>query len=697
MKKAKHSLVIKAEKAVLDEERALDFLGQAFSFNHPKGIAEWIKNSIDAYKRSNFSDDHTIMSLLFEDDLEGEEAVGCLDFVGMDDTDIESAFKKWFSALAATRGKDVKTFGGHGNGGKFYMRQMFGHSHFVTYKGGRVSAFGFNEDRRYGYVEGYQGRKMSLDDALKFGNIKKQNVPKATRQLLEKGKTGFTIVWGFSPKREESAKRRRAQTPERLVEKLRNHPQLMRVLSRITLSVFRNGENLFAKLVPEKLQPYPGFDAPRVVPVPAKLPLASADGEGEAIIGTSRYSSGRLVLRTSEVALDGSKYGELNRLDVIGEVGGIATYAFGKLEIKNFPQANHIWGELEGCEVLESKEHDSVQNDRVELVNNERTRALLSWIAQEVDKLALDIREKDRKDNAENDRKISSEFNKFLNDWKDKVMRKLIEETIGGHGGGEKHGNKGTKKKTLEEPESALEFLVPEIEVPLKIKYPLIIKTRSPEEIPVGAVIAISSSDSDIVLESDTIVISSDDLRIAESGAQIGVLKAFVTGEKLDATAAIVAEVGGHEARISVRVVKDDSSGKSKGLKPQQVLLSNHDKDPLGIVEGSVELTPRHTVVFQRREDLIHGIYWINTANPMARYILDHYGPKSLQFRTFLFNRYLEIFQKDLIFELERKEPENFSASRVDEAVNNMLIGVLSAASKDLSSFLTDGAFSIEN
>ncbi|WKZ29621.1 MAG: hypothetical protein QY323_02725 [Patescibacteria group bacterium] len=672
-------------------------MGQAFSFNHPKGIAEWIKNSIDAYKRSDFSDDDTSVILLFEDDLDGEEAVGCLDFVGMDDTDIESAFKKWFSALAATRGKDVKTFGGHGNGGKFYMRQMFEHAHFVTYKDGKISVFGFNEDRRYGYDEGYQGRKLSLDAALKLGNIQKQNIPKTARQLLEKGKTGFTIVWGYSPKREDSAKRKKSQAPEQIIEKLRHHPQLMRVLNRITLSVFKNGESLYGKLVPEKLQPYSGFETPKIVTVPDKLPLANTDGEGEVVIGSAKYSAGRLVLHTSEIALDGSKYGELNRLDVIGEVGGIASYPFGRLEIKNFPQANHIWGELENCEILESAEHDSVQNDRVELVNNERTRALLSWIAQEVDKLAKEIAEKDRKDNAENDRKISSEFNKFLNDWKDKVMRKLIEETIGGSEGGDKSGNKGTKKKTLEEPESALEFLVSEIDIPLKVKYPLILKTRSPEEIPVGAVIALKSSGADVTMDSDTIVVSSDDLKIAASGAQVGVLKAFVTGEKLDATSEITAEVGGHEARIVVRVVKDDSSGKSKGPKPQQVLLSNHDVDPLGIVNGPVELTPRHTVVFQRREDLAHGIYWINTANPMARYILDKYGAKSLQFRTFLFNRYLEIFQKDLIFELERKEPENFNAARVDEAVNNMLIGVLSAASKDLSAFLTDDAFSLES
>ena len=37
----------------------------------------------------------------------------------------------------------VKTLGGHGNGGKFYMRQMFGESKLVTYLDGKINIFGF--------------------------------------------------------------------------------------------------------------------------------------------------------------------------------------------------------------------------------------------------------------------------------------------------------------------------------------------------------------------------------------------------------------------------------------------------------------------------------------------------------------------------------------------------------------------------
>ena len=50
----------------------------------------------------------------------------------------------WFSKL--------KTYGGHGNGGKFYMRQMFKESRAISYYGGKINIFGFNVGKDYGYV-----------------------------------------------------------------------------------------------------------------------------------------------------------------------------------------------------------------------------------------------------------------------------------------------------------------------------------------------------------------------------------------------------------------------------------------------------------------------------------------------------------------------------------------------------------------
>src|SRR5215212_1440313 len=48
-------------------------------------------------------------------------------------------------------------------GGKFYMRQSFGESRFVTYKDGLMNIFGFNTQRKYGFVQGYENRALALE------------------------------------------------------------------------------------------------------------------------------------------------------------------------------------------------------------------------------------------------------------------------------------------------------------------------------------------------------------------------------------------------------------------------------------------------------------------------------------------------------------------------------------------------------
>src|SRR5438105_88069 len=141
------------------DDHLLDIIGNEFKFDHAKGLAEWIKNSVDAYNRETRADG----SLKYSDDeqfvylrLRPKTSVTpitfeCVDFVGMTHDDIENAFKRWGDPHAASRGKGRRFLGGHGNGGKFYMRQMFKESRFITYRDGRLNVFGFNENKRYGF------------------------------------------------------------------------------------------------------------------------------------------------------------------------------------------------------------------------------------------------------------------------------------------------------------------------------------------------------------------------------------------------------------------------------------------------------------------------------------------------------------------------------------------------------------------
>src|SRR3989344_7489914 len=147
-------------------DNILDIWGNDFNFSHEKGLAEWLKNSVDAYRRAGTSDKDQHIIFRFTDGTQSSlPVIECIDFVGMDLIDVEKAFKWWGDPDAAKRGQRIKVFGGHGNGGKFYMRQMFQQSYFVTYKGGKINVFGFNENHKYGFSSEYKDKKIPLDEA----------------------------------------------------------------------------------------------------------------------------------------------------------------------------------------------------------------------------------------------------------------------------------------------------------------------------------------------------------------------------------------------------------------------------------------------------------------------------------------------------------------------------------------------------
>src|SRR5437016_5585188 len=141
------------------DDHLLDIIGNEFKFSHEKGIPEWLKNSIDAYIRKDppVADDEQHVVLNFRDGQAGEPAIfECIDFCGMTSPDIDKALKRWGDPRAAARGTNKRTFGGHGNGGKFYMRQMFEQSHFISYAKGKLNIFGFTKNRKYGFARGYK-------------------------------------------------------------------------------------------------------------------------------------------------------------------------------------------------------------------------------------------------------------------------------------------------------------------------------------------------------------------------------------------------------------------------------------------------------------------------------------------------------------------------------------------------------------
>src|SRR3989344_9205623 len=89
----KNKFNIKEVSHIIDE-RFLDIIGNKFKFDHEKGLAEWLKNSMDAYLREGTSLQDRHIVFRFTD--RTVPTFECIDFVGMEEVDIE---KCWDSSV----------------------------------------------------------------------------------------------------------------------------------------------------------------------------------------------------------------------------------------------------------------------------------------------------------------------------------------------------------------------------------------------------------------------------------------------------------------------------------------------------------------------------------------------------------------------------------------------------------------------
>jgi len=129
---------------------------------------------------------------------------------------------------------------------------------------------------------------------------------------------------------------------------------------------------------------------------------------------------------------------------------------------------------------------------------------------------------------------------------------------------------------------------------------------------------------------------------------------------------------------------------KRRGTRFPKVLLSGRDLDPLDeLATQPFTIDARQPPVYQRFEDIEHGIYWINTARPLAKKIISRFGADSMECRQYLFQRYVDIIFKQAVFHLARHDPE-FTPDKVDNLINDVTIRVHDAAADDLETFLFD-------
>ena len=585
-------------------DNLLDIIGREFNFDHAKGLSEWLKNSVDAYRRISVPDSDQHVLLRFTDGRQNDATVECIDFAsGMTSEEIDAAFKRWGDPEAAKRGRrNLKTYGGHGNGGKFYMRQMFETSHFITYKNGMLNVFGFNATHKYGFAEGYKDREVSLEKALEFAGILRV-IPPQIKSELNSSERGFMVVLGKGPKAMKNC-----ITVRKLCEDLRNQPQARQLLFRINVKVIYNNDVYAQVLRSEKPKPYEGFEGLPRVSVPDKLTLVANNVPREIKMSNDKYAAGYLQLYTSEIAMERNHLSELNRIDILGDLGVIASYRVHELEYAGrLPQRAFIYGECE-CPILEDPEITSViKNDRSKLVASPMSNALLQWIGEQVHDLSEQLARQRQTQNTEVLNDLSAKLNNYLNNWKDKYANKILAEILSGadEGPGKGFGDGGEGLEVMNGGK---------------------VNSRVPR-----------------------------DKREHGSG-------------------------GGNTPK--------------RGKRSLRVLVSGIDKDPLGTEGNSTLLLhERQGVIYQRPEDVEEGIYWINREAPLAQKILKNMGTNTLRWRDYLFQRYVDIFIKEALTAMDRKEPEDFNATSVESTIGSVISKIHKAAAEELNEFLFEQEF----
>lgn len=675
------TLNILGEKNIIDDN-FLDIIGNEFKFDHEKGLSEWLKNSVDAYIRGEIADGNQYIFIRFTDGNKNNSSFECIDFVGMTNTDIVKAFKRWGDPRAAKRGSNKITYGGHGNGGKFYMRQMFSKSYFITYKNGYINIFGFNEKRKYGFAKGFKNKKIKPKEAMSIAAINYNYFPKNLREKIIKGETGFTVTKGIAP----SGMKNKIKV-NKIIEKLRNHPQARSIFSRTTVAVVCNNETVLKEIKPEEISPMKGFEEPKIITIPDKLFI---EDNNAISLSNNKYSRGQLILKTSELAFEkNSRFGPLNRIDFTGEIGVIASYHIATdLSVRNFPQAAFIYGECH-CPILEDPDNNVVKNDRSKLAENDLTRVLLEWVSEQIDIIAAEIASKEAEERKKKNIEISSSYNEFLNKWKNKFMGKVFSETFGSIGSEVGETITHNPKLLLQAP-TDIEFSFSLAKIPINKEKLITLKVRVPKPIPIGGVIKIISDNSFIEPREGEIIVKNDDVKKDVNGNKVAIMNLPFVGKKVGERANIIAEIGRFSSDIQIEVVEDKGSGKNRNPLYPKVLLSGIDQDPLNIApNGKVILDPRQPLIYQRPQDIKERIYWINTSTPLANAILDRYSSHSLRWRDYLLQRYVEIFVKEAIFELQKKDPDSFKAERIDSDILGTLVAKIHGmALKDLGRFL---------
>ena len=414
---------------------AIDLLCRPFQ-SHENGLPEWVKNSADAYVREDLvQEDRVIVLILRDGSARSPASISCLDFVGMTSDIIDIHFRYWADPHAAAQGRPAQGVqGGHGNGGKCYMTQMFeqyscllsvsqGKGNRYGVAGGEVT-FGYVPDPEAGRDFDVANPEDELAQALDSLGCGISSLPSSAQSVLA-ARRGFSLVTGVGPKGYPS------RLPVKsLMETLQEHPQMILSLQLTQVYVIHNGKtaNASAPLSLPDIQPLEGAAEPRVVPIPDHV-KDPATNERISTTNDGALPKGKLVLKTSNTSMRWSKKTR-HSVTFISQSGYVGYTPVLELDIQS-PYRDKIYGD---CHLGALDPYK--QNDRARLAEAPLTRGIERFVSGQIQKYAEEFERRDHRRYDSEEKDAISRINEALNHWKNRFLDDLIQNMWSGDGPG---------------------------------------------------------------------------------------------------------------------------------------------------------------------------------------------------------------------------------------------------------------------
>jgi hypothetical protein len=416
----------------IHEQNAIALLCSPFQ-SHESGLPEWPKNAADAYSRSRVEPGRRVIVVLFRDGSKSSPSmIGCLDFCGMSSQTIEKNFRQWADPDAAQgSGSAPGTIqGGHGNGGKCYMTQMFNGSAYIYTVADQLGCrygtvagsveFGYFPDRDTGRNFPVVDLEMELETALQSFGIGVADLPAPAQASLASG-SGFTLLAGSGARDYP----RRLPVKE-LVGVLESHTQMLMTLRLCDVFVSHNGSvlNSGQPLDFPEIDPIPGAEEAEIIDIPDKL-VDPATGQTVSTIGDGSEERGKLTFLTSEKTMRRKQRRDRHVISYWAHSGYIGYRRILDLDVVS-SYRERLYGE---CHLDALQPY--TQNERMNLAVSPLTRAVEHFISEELERYAKTFELKDRYKHSHDEQDALSAMNEALDQWKNDVLDEVLAATWG--------------------------------------------------------------------------------------------------------------------------------------------------------------------------------------------------------------------------------------------------------------------------